>query len=280
MSNENWVKFITDNGTETITDIEGLKLLEAREEEVTTVFNSRPIKGADGVIPGSINFEPFKLTIRFSYKATDLHDYNLFKTKMRGVLFKRTPFYINFSSLPGKKYAVICESTAINDLVLGQLGEFEVSYLVYKGYSESTYKTNQYDRTSDKWQFGNGLVVDDEIKYKHNTSSFKIFNGSDDVISPYIPYRHDLTIKIKVDAPKGFELINRTTGDVFEYKKPITSNKLLTIDGVYPSIDNKRVGIDTNHEWITLEQGYNDIEITGESITNPSIEFIFPFVYR
>lgn len=280
MSNENWVKFITDKGTQTITDIDGLKLLEAREEEVTTVFNSRPINGADGVIPGSINFEPFKLIIRFSYKATDLNDYNLFKTKMRGVLFMRTPFYINFSDLPGKKYAVVCESNSINDLVVGKLGEFEVSYLVYKGYSESTYKTNEYNTTSDKWQFGNGLVADEDIKYKHNATTFKIFNGSDDVVSPYIPQRHDLTIKIKVNAPKGFKLINRTTGDVFEYKKAITTSKQLILNGVYPSIDGKRVGIDTNHEWLTLEQGYNDIEVIGEDISNPNIEFIFPFIYR
>ncbi|MEB6233799.1 phage tail domain-containing protein [Mammaliicoccus sciuri] len=280
MNNENWVKFMTDKGTETITDIDGLKLLEAREEEVTTVFNSRPIKGADGVIPGSINFEPFNLTLRFSYRATDLNDYNLFKTKMRGVLFKRTPFYISFSDLPGKRYAVICESNSINDLVAGKLGEFEVSYLVYKGYSESAYKTNEYGTTSEKWQFGNGLIANEDIKYKHSTSSFKIFNGSDDVISPYIPYRHDLTIKIKVNAPNGFKLINKTTGDVFEYKKSITTKKELILNGVYPSIDGKRVGIDTNHEWLTLEQGYNNIEITGEDLTDPNVEFIFPFVYR
>ena len=45
-------------------------------------------------------------------------------------------------------------------------------------------------------------------------------------------------------------------------------------------MNNKRVGIDTNWQWIRLDKGYNDIEITGKGINNPRIEFLFNFVYR
>ena len=67
---------------------------------------------------------------------------------------------------------------------------------------------------------------------------------------------------------------------MFEYKKDIKSNQQLIINGVYPTINGKRVGIDTNHEWLSLAPGYNDIEITGTDITQSTIEFIFPFIYR
>ena len=273
-----WVKMITDNGTTDITDIDGLMYLDFKEEDVENRISLQEISGVDGGLLSPISFAPFNLILRFVYSGVDVTDYHLLKKQLRSMLYRRTPFYIVHSDMPGMKYAVITDSTAIED-VYGRNGTFEVTFTVYKGYSESLYETNEYNKTSDKWQFGNGLLVNDDIKYKHNTTSFKIFNGSSDTIAPF-PHRHKLIIKLNVNAPKGFKLINRTTGDVFEYKKAITKSKQIIINGIYPTIDGKRVGIDTNHEWLTLAPGYNDIEIIGTDITEPTAEFIFPFIYR
>lgn len=273
-----WVKMITDNGTTDLTDIDGLMYLDFKEEDVENRINLQEISGVDGGLLSPISFAPFNLILRFVYSGVDVIDYHLLKKQLRSMLYSRTPFYIVHSDMPGMKYAVVTDSTAIED-VYGRNGTFEITFTVYKGYSESLYETNQYDKNSDKWQFGNGLLVNDDIKYKHNTTSFKIFNGSSDTIAPF-PHRHKLIIKLNVNAPKGFKLINRTTGDVFEYKKAITKNKQIIINGIYPTIDGKRVGIDTNHEWLTLAPGYNDIEIIGTDITEPTSEFIFPFIYR
>ncbi|MCJ1774699.1 distal tail protein Dit [Mammaliicoccus sciuri] len=273
-----WVKMITDNGTTDLTDIDGLMYLDFKEEDVESRINLQEISGVDGGLLSPISFAPFNLILRFVYSGVDVTDYHLLKKQLRSMLYSRTPFYIVHSDMPGMKYAVITDSTAVEDLY-GRNGEFEITFIVYKGYSESLYETDEYDKTSDKWQFGNGLLVNDDIKYKHNTTSFKIFNGSSDTIAPF-PHRHKLIIKLNVNAPKGFKLINRTTGDVFEYKKAITKSKQIIINGIYPTIDGKRVGIDTNHEWLTLAPGYNDIEIIGTDITEPTAEFIFPFIYR
>ncbi|MDW4281938.1 phage tail family protein [Staphylococcus saprophyticus] len=273
-----WVKMITDNGTTDITDIDGLMYLDFKEEDVENRINLQEISGVDGGLLSPISFAPFNLILRFVYSGVDVTDYHLLKKQLRSMLYSRTPFYIVHSDMPGMKYAVVTDSTAVED-VYGRNGTFEVTFTVYKGYSESLYETNEYDKASDKWQFGNGLLVNDDIKYKHNTTSFKIFNGSSDTIAPF-PHRHKLIIKLNVNAPKGFKLINRTTGDVFEYKKAITKNKQIIINGIYPTIDGKRVGIDTNHEWLTLAPGYNNIEIIGTDITEPTAEFIFPFIYR
>ena len=261
-----------------LTDIKGLKFLDFEEEDVDARVNTTEIQGMDGVLMSPFSFGPFNLKLRFFYRGTDSKDYRLMKQKLRGMLFKRTPYFINHSDMPGIKYAVYCEENAITDIA-HKYGEFEITFVVYKGYSESLYETNQYDKTSDKWQFGNGLLVNDDIKYKHNATSFRIFNGSSDTIAPF-PHRHKLVIKINVNAPNGFKLHNRTTGDVFEYKKAIKSNQQLIINGVYPTINGKRVGINTNHEWLSLAPGYNDIEITGTDITQSTVEFIFPFIYR
>ncbi|PTI80597.1 phage tail protein [Staphylococcus succinus] len=273
-----WVKMITDNGTTDLTDIDGLMYLDFKEEDVENRINLQEISGVDGGLLSPISFAPFNLILRFVYSGVDVTDYHLLKKQLRSMLYSRTPFYIVHSDMPGMKYAVITDSTAIED-VYGRNGTFEITFTVYKGYSESLYETDQYDKTSDKWQFGNGLLVNDDIKYKHDTTSFKIFNGSSDTIAPF-PHRHKLIIKLNVNAPKGFKLINRTTGDVFEYKKTITKSKQIIINGIYPTIDGKRVGIDTNREWLKLTPGYNDIEIIGTDITEPTAEFIFPFIYR
>ena len=275
---EKWVKMIKGSNETILTDIDDLMYLDFKEEDVESRINLQEISGVDGGLLSPISFAPFNLILRFVYSGSDIKDYHLLKKKMRSILYTREPFYIVHSDMPSMKYAVITDSTAIEDLY-GRNGTFEVTFTVFKGYSESLYETDQYSNTSDKWQFGNDTVINDDIKYKHNSSEFKIFNGSSDTIAPF-PHRHKLIIKINVDASNGFKLINRTTGDVFEYKKSITKNKQIVINGIYPTIDGNRVGINTNHEWLTLSPGFNDIEITGENISNPTVEFIFPFIYR
>lgn len=275
---EKWVKMIKGSNETILTDIDDLVYLDFKEEDVESRINLQEISGVDGGLLSPISFAPFNLVLRFVYSGSDIKDYHLLKKKMRSILYAREPFYIVHSDMPSMKYAVITDSTAIEDLY-GRNGTFEVTFTVFKGYSESLYETNQYSNTSDKWQFGNDTIINDDIKYKHNSSEFKIFNGSSDTIAPF-PHRHKLIIKINVDAPSGFKLINKTTGDVFEYKKSITKNKQIVINGIYPTIDGNRVGINTNHEWLTLSPGFNDIEIAGENISNPTVEFIFPFIYR
>lgn len=275
---EKWVKMIKGSNETILTDIDDLVYLDFKEEDVESRINLQEISGVDGGLLSPISFAPFNLVLRFVYSGSDIKDYHLLKKKMRSILYTREPFYIVHSDMPSMKYAVITDSTAIEDLY-GRNGTFEVTFTVFKGYSESLYETNQYSNTSDKWQFGNDTIINDDIKYKHSSSEFKIFNGSSDTIAPF-PHRHKLIIKINVDAPSGFKLINKTTGDVFEYKKSITKNKQIVINGIYPTIDGNRVGINTNHEWLTLSPGFNDIEIAGENISNPTVEFIFPFIYR
>lgn len=275
---EKWVKMIKGSNETILTDIDDLMYLDFKEEDVESRINLQEISGVDGGLLSPISFAPFNLILRFVYSGSDIKDYHLLKKKMRSILYTREPFYIVHSDMPSMKYAVITDSTAIEDLY-GRNGTFEVTFTVFKGYSESLYETDQYSNTSDKWQFGNDTVINDDIKYKHSSSEFKIFNGSSDTIAPF-PHRHKLIIKINVDAPSGFKLINKTTGDVFEYKKSITKNKQIVINGIYPTIDGNRVGINTNHEWLTLSPGFNDIEIAGKNISNPTVEFIFPFIYR
>lgn len=271
------VKLIFDNETINLTDNEGFIYMDFLEDDVQVQDNNIEINGVDGVLPGAITFAPFNLELRFVYSGIDTEDYHLFKSKLRSIIYQRKPYYVWHSDMPGKKYAVLPQNTEIEDK-FGRNGEITLKFLVWKGYSESLKDTSQFSLSSGDWQFEAGVLSDDEIKYTHDTTAFKIYNGSSDTINPLL--RHQFKLLVNIDAPKGFKLNNKTTGDVFEYKKSIKKNQQLVINGVHPFINNKRVGIDTNWQWLTLAKGFNDIEITGENIKEVKTQWIFPFIYR
>ena len=271
------VRLFNDNFDVKLTDTPNLLFLDHIEEDVEVNANTTEINGTDGVLMGPTTFGPFNLVLNFSFKGLDTKDLKLYKQKIRNTLYKREPYYVWHSDAPGKKYAVYCDSSDNEDLT-NSFATFKVTFVVFKGYSESLKDTSQFSLSSGDWQFEAGVLSDNEIKYKHTTTSFKIYNGSTDTINPLL--RHKLKVLINLNAPKGFKIKNTTTGDVFEYKKAIKSNQRFTLDGVHPFINNKRVGIDTNWQWLTLDKGFNDIEITGENISNVQTQWIFPFIYR
>ncbi|MGW9905535.1 phage-related protein [Staphylococcus cohnii] len=280
MSNPKEVRMFDNDSSFVITKMEGLKFLEAIEDDVEIETNSQSIKGTDGEIPGSINFGPFNIILRFSYKGVDVKDYKLFRTKLRNLFYKRKYYYITHSDSPGKKYAVHCNGCEIENLT-SQFGTYEVSFNVYKGYSESLYDTDQFSLGNGNWQFESGLLPDNTTAYRHNKQMFEILNGSSDTIDPR--QRHKLKIIIRLNTNKGFRLVNKTTGDVFEFKSDLDINRQLTIDGGYPYMQvndvRGRCGRLTNHGLITLAPGINKFEIWG-TVTDLDIQFIFPFIYR
>lgn len=277
MSNR-WVKAIIDGKEKYITNSNsGIHFLEWTIPTVSTVNNDVEYAGRDGVITGMINFAPFSLSLKFFYQGTDMNDLNLFTQNLKRIIHNRSPYYIIHSEMPCYKYAVNKAELEWEVINHGD-ATFTITFNCYKGYAESRYETDKYSNTKEYWQFESGHDVYD-IKYKHDSSEFIIFNGSSDNITPF-PNDHRLIIKINVDAPNGFEMRNKTTGDVFKYNTKISKKQTLIIDGVHPSINGERVGKNTNREWISLAMGKNEIEIVGRNITNPHTEFIFPFIYR
>ncbi|OEK55977.1 phage tail protein [Staphylococcus equorum] len=271
------VRLFNDNFDIKLTDTANLLFLDHIEEDVEVNANTTEINGTDGVLMGPTTFGPFNLILNFSFKGLDTKDLKLYKQKLRNILYRREPYYVWHSDMPGKKYAVYCDSND-NENLTNSFATFAVTFVVFKGYSESLKDTDEFSLSSGDWQFEGGLLSDDEIKYKHDTTSFKIYNGSSDVINPLL--RHRFKLIVNIDAPKGFKVTNKTTGDTFEYKKAIKRNQTLTINGVHPFINNNRVGIYTNWQWLTLAESFNDIEITGENISKVSTQWIFPFIYR
>lgn len=273
---EKQVKIFNDTFTTMLTNIKGLKFLDFEEEGVEVQTNTQSVNGVDGVLMGPSTFGPFSLVLNFAFKGVDIKDYHLVKQKLRGLLFTREPYYVWHSDMPGKKYAVYCEENTIENLT-SSFGTFSLKFVVFKGYSESLYPTDQFSLGDGKWQFENGLVPDSDIKYKHTRTLFEIFNGSSDTIDPR--HSHKLKIRVRLATETGFKIINKETGDVFEYTGKLKANQSFVIDGGYAYKDEKRCGRQTNHGILRLAPGYNTFEVWGK-ISNFEIEFVFPFIYR
>ncbi|WP_069826519.1 phage tail domain-containing protein [Staphylococcus equorum] len=271
------VRLFNDNFDIKLTDTANLLFLDHIEEDVEVNANTTEINGTDGVLMGPTTFGPFNLILNFSFKGLDTKDLKLYKQKLRNILYRREPYYVWHSDMPGKKYAVYCDSND-NENLTNSFATFAVTFVVFKGYSESLKDTDKFSLSSGDWQFGAVARADDSIKYTHTSDYFVIYNGSSDSIDPLL--RHKLQIQIKADAPEGITIRNLTTEDKFVYKKPLTPSKTLTIQGVHPLLDGNRVGIDTNWQWITLAPGYNTIKIENDSIKSVETKWSFNFIYR
>lgn len=271
------VRLFNDNFDVKLTDTSNLLFLDHIEEDVEVNANTTEINGTDGVLMGPTTFGPFNLVLNFSFKGLDTKDLKLYKQKLRNILYQREPYYVWHSDIPGKKYAVYCDSND-NENLTNSFATFAVTFVVFKGYSESLFPTDRLDLMNEHWDFSNGLIVDEDIKYSHSTNDFKIYNGSSDAITPI--QRHYIKIEMNIDAPNGFILKNSTNGTEFEYTKAIKAKDKLVLNGAHPFLNGKNCGIDTNWEFISLSPGMNDFKVIGDGVKVQETSFSFNFIYR
>lgn len=278
MAEDRWLKIIDDNGTTNVNDyISNFIFLEAKSSYPTSVEDSITIKGVDGELPSVASFSPFSLIVKFGLDGIDEKDINLMEQMLRNLFYRRKPYYVVTSDNPGKKFLV--NNPDMNpDYADFSATRFDMTFSVKKGYSESLFPTDRLDLMSEYWDFSNGLIVDEDIKYNHNKNNFEIYNGSDDVITPV--HRHYMKTEINIDAPNGFKLKNKSNATEFEYIKPIKSKDNLVLNGAHPFLNGKNCGIDTNWEFLTLNPGINKFEIIGDGAQVKNIMFSFNFIYR
>lgn len=267
------------NGKEKISLSEGgCYFLESEITSVETRTTEQEISGRDGVLIGDNTFDSFELVLKFYYEGIDNKDVLLFVEKIKKIIHARNAMYVVHSQMPGRKYAFNSAKIGNFETVTNSDATFTITFNCFKGYSESLRDTDDMKLLQENVQFEQGLVLSQKLQYKHKTKSFKIYNGSTDVIDPLMG--HKLIIQMSIEAPNGFKIRNKTTGYLFEYKKKIKKSQNFILNGVYPYVDKKRVGVDTNYSYITLAPGDNDIVIEGDGVEKIDIEFIFNFIYR
>lgn len=221
------------------------------------------------------SFDAFSISLDFDYFADNLNDLILTETELRELFNKEAEYYFIYTKEPGKRYPVTVDNINSTRKAFFK-GNFNVSFKVYKGYSESLVTTISEFSLNDDWQFSQGLVSEDYI-YTHTTSNFIIYNGGSFEIDPR---EHYLRITLEGESEGNVTIFNKTTGDRFIYYPPLSKNhgQTLFIDGVYPKLNGVSCGIDTNHGLINLIEGINEIEI--QNITRVKSSWDFRFLYK
>ena len=254
------------------------KLLESEITEVVTQPTEQEMQGRDGVLVGPNTFGPFDLSLKFFYNGVDEPDLYAFTEKIKKIVHSKYPRYVVHSDMPGRKYGFNVAQIEWEKINHAD-ATFTITFHCYKGYSESLTRTDDKIYRNSTWQYENGLKVDKDISYIHKNWAFEIWNGSTDTIDPVM--HHYLKIVINANAPNGLTIENETTGDIFEYHEPLKYKDELMIQSVHPILNqNKRVGKNTNYQWITLAPGYNKIHIYGKKLSKIKTQWIFNFIYR
>ncbi|EOS7999112.1 phage tail family protein [Enterococcus hirae] len=221
------------------------------------------------------SFDAFSISLDFDYFADNLNDLILTESELRELFNKEAEYYFIYTKEPGKRYPVTVDNINSTRKAFFK-GNFNVSFKVYRGYSESLATTISEFSLNDDWQFSQGLVSED-YSYTHNTSNFNIYNGGSFEIDPR---EHYLRIMLEGESEGDVTIFNKTTGDRFIYYPPLSKNhgQTLFIDGVYPKLNGVSCGIDTNHGLINLIEGINEIEI--QNITRVKSSWDFRFLYK
>jgi hypothetical protein len=232
--------------------------------------------GRDGLLDGETRRKERKMSAEITIEAVDHYDYDLLKDEVYRLFDSKESFYIVRDVQPGKRYEVKCDSPFSIARTAYELGEFSISFVAYRPFAESiggTIDPMTFD--SGLWQIGQGLIAED-VKYTHNTTSFRIFNAGDITIDPK---SMDLKIKYK-GMSNNLSIKNVTTGDLWNYTGiTTTAHDIITLDGVkaYRNVVGSIFG-KTNWGLITLKSGWNDFVLTGAT-GDFKIEFYFRFYY-
>ncbi|GKU81196.1 phage tail family protein [Niallia sp. NCCP-28] len=261
---------------QSLEEVLGCRFLELIISSPQPSTNYQQQDGLDGQMDGYTTYGPKTVTANFYLKSMDPQEYQLLIRDVFQFFFQREAYYISSSDMKGIRYLVHpkpFEYTRVNTIA----ATFSIEFEVFKGYGESWGTTlNDFTFDEEKWQIGMNLPLAEDLKYVFtNESNFKVYNASDIVVNPLL--RHDLTIGIS-GVGSSVKLINKSTGDIFQYNKSMKQGDILLLTGVYPYLNGDHCGRDTNHGIITLNPMlFNEMELTG--LTNSKISFDFPFLY-
>lgn len=242
-------------------------------------------ESGEGITPTFIGAEAKQKTIEATIEllSYDYLDYNLLRDKLYGVFGFNQPFYVVDKRQKGKRHKVILESNFMPERKSTNNGTAVIPFVTCETpYAESLGRTTDIDANGinsddELWGFGMGLIDDDELIYTHEGTAFKIFNAGNEAIHPF-----EQDLKIIINNIQGsssyFELKNITNGTRFRTTTAVASGHEIVIDG--PIVTRNALSFlrNTTKEFITLEPGWNEFEISGA--TNAKTIFDFRFYYK
>ncbi|WP_258535682.1 phage tail family protein [Bacillus sp. 03113] len=215
-----------------------------------------------------------KIIAECSSFAVDSYDYALLRNKLFQIFMILDEFYLIVDSEPGKRWLVEV-SDEWDPSKIGTYSDFMLNFISHSSFSESIGTTlDPLTFDAELWQIGQGLLADDLI-YKLNTNTFKIYNAGDETIDPE---KFPLIIKYQGES-NNLQIKNLTTLNTWTYNGSTAAGESIEINRTR-SLKNGIVPVfgDTNRKLIKLAPGWNDFELVG-AVGSFEISFDFRFYY-
>ncbi|HDR6300247.1 TPA: phage tail family protein [Bacillus cereus] len=273
------LKIIKENGKEfVISSSEDMQVLNFLPPSPFYNVQYEKIDGRHGEIEVGGSFDARdNIRSQILFYPKDIWDFYLFRDEIFQLFNSQEPFYIITNREPGKRWKVrVANAYEVEPQAFGQYGELNIVFKSASAFCESIGTTmDDFTFDSNIWQMGQGLIAED-IKYTHNTTSFRIYNAGSATINP-----RSIPLKITYTGRSAnLTIKNVTTGDIWSYYKGTAfPDSQLILDGVKAYIPGVgSIFKDTNWGLIRIRPGWNDFILSG-AIGNFKIEFDFRFHY-
>jgi phage-related protein len=261
------------NGTIIDTEQYGIKLLTHSISSPSPRVVTEEIEGRDGYIEIGTTYDGRKIRASFFMRAFDKEDYPLLRNEVFRIFATKELFYFHE---PDQKRRWLVRSNGFDlERFSPRGGTFEIEFSSPSPYAESIGTTlDPFTFDAELWQIGQGLIESDDLKYVHNTASFRIYNAGDIDIDPRV-----LPLKITfTGASTNLTITNQTTGDIWTYNGTTQLGDTITLDGIRSLKNGASIFGQTNRKLITLKSGWNDFTVTGATGAF-TISFDFRFYY-
>lgn len=265
---------VGDNDEFNIADkVQGLEYL-GDNATLAATNQLNQMASVDGATFQYRSFSNYQIPANFALKFRNWQDFKLAKHEITRLLATRQPMrmrtdtetYIVRFVLPTMPTIAPAEPEANYSL-------FTVNFDNPSGYRYSIFRSDA-DWGDAGSQFGMNLPTK-KPSYHFTDKSFKIYNASDITIDPF-KQNHDLKIISKFNGG-SMKLTNKTNNSEWSYNQSSNGSEQIILDGITTTVNGQAASSRTDYGNITLNPGWNDIDVTGADSVD--ITFSFPFIY-
>lgn len=254
--------------------VKGLKYL-GDDSTLASTNQLLQIPGIDGAVNQYKTYSNYQVPAKFFLRFENWQDYKLAKHQINRLFSSRKLIRIRTDVEPAMVRFVMPNPPEIAPTEAGaRYTSFTENFDNPSGYRYSLYRSDSLPNIANGWQFGMNLPKT-LPSYHFTSKSFKVYNASDIVIEPY-KQKHDLRILFKFSGSQ-MKITNKTNGSSYTYKNSSNGNDQIILDGIRTTLNGNPASANTDYGTVTLETGWNDIDVSGAD--NVDITFSFPFIY-
>lgn len=254
--------------------VKGLKYL-GDDSTLASTNQLLQVPGIDGAVRQYKTYSNYQVPAKFFLRFENWQDYKLAKHQINRLFSSRKMIRIRTDTEPAMVRFVMPNPPEIAPTeVEAHYASFTENFDNPSGYRYSLYRSDSLPSIANGWQFGMNLP-EPLPSYHFTNKSFKVYNASDIAIEPY-KQKHDLRILFKFSGSQ-MKLTNKTNGSSYTYKNSSNGNEQIILDGISTTLNGNPASANTDYGTVTLETGWNDIDVSGAD--NVDITFSFPFIY-